>query len=57
MCQPIAVAEGPKLVEHTRRVVKRTGDEEHEQNHEFGHGDLDRTGLSEGALPVAGLLA
>src|SRR6185295_17065509 len=45
------------MVEHARRVIERAGDEEHEKDHELGHGDLDRTGLSEGALLPRGLPA
>src|SRR6185369_15521206 len=48
---------GPQMVEHTRWVVERAGDEQHKHYHQLGHGDLDRTGLSEGALLPGGLPA
>src|SRR5947209_9209659 len=28
------------MIEHARRIVERAGDEQHEQDHELGHGDL-----------------
>src|ERR1700749_4353336 len=48
---------GPQMVEHARRIIERAGDEQHKHDHQLGHGDLDRTGLSEGALLPAGLPA
>src|SRR5436305_13806644 len=39
-----------QVIEHARRIVERAGDEEHKQDHELGHGDLDRTGLRRGSL-------
>src|SRR6187401_1261046 len=48
---------GTQMVQHARRVIERAGDEEHEKYHQLGHGDLDRMGLSEGALLPRGLPA